>query len=159
MKSLLLLAALFVFHPIIAAAQSRPAPHLSFRDLNGGRIRLSDYKGKVVLLNFWATWCQPCRAEIPELVKKQREYQNLGLRIIGITYPPESISRVKRFARKLRVNYTIALGTKRTKSLFTSSETLPMTVIIDREGNIREEIEGILFSDEFDQKVKPLLHD
>lgn len=93
---------------------------------------------------------------MPELIKRQREYRSQGLRIIGITYPPERISPVKRFARKLGVNYLIALGTKRTKSLFTSSETLPMTVIIDREGNIREVIEGMLFSDEFDQKVKPL---
>ena len=61
--------------------------------------------------------------------------------------------------RKLKVNYPIALGTKRTKSLFTSSDTLPITVIIDREGNIPEVIEGILFSDEFDQKVRPLLSD
>ena len=81
------------------------------------------------------------------------------MRIIGITYPPENISRVRAFVRKLKVNYPIALGTKRTKSLFTSSDTLPITVIIDREGNIPEVIEGILFSDEFDQKVRPLLSD
>jgi thiol-disulfide isomerase/thioredoxin len=118
---------------------------------------LSDYKGKVVLINFWATWCPPCRQEIPDLIKIQRQYRNKGLQIVGITYPPEQLSEVRRFARKLRLNYPVAIGTKESKALFTSSETLPVTVVIDREGVVRDVIEGIMYADEFDQKVKPLL--
>jgi len=155
LKLLLFLGVLLILQP--AVGQTRQAPPLALKDLQGHSIRLDNHKGKVVLLNFWATWCPPCRAEIPDLIKTQRAYRSQGLRIIGITYPPEKISRVKDFVRKLKVNYPIALGTKRTKSLFTSSQTLPMTVIIDREGNIREVIEGIMFRDEFDQKVRPLL--
>ncbi len=151
---LLLLAAL----PSLGFSQSvRKAPSLVLRDLQGRTLRLSDYKGKVVLINFWATWCPPCRAEMPDLIKMQREYRGRGLQVIGVTYPPQTAGEVRRFIRRLRVNYPIALGTKETKALFDQGETLPITVVIDREGNIRDLIEGILLPEEFEQKIKPLL--
>lgn len=143
--------------PLASMGQSDKAPSLKIKDIKGRTIRLSDYRGKVVLLNFWATWCPPCRAEMPDLVKRQREYGKSGLQVIGITYPPETEREVRQFTRKLKINYPIALGTKETKSLFGESETLPLTIVIDREGNIRERIEGILLPEEFEQKIKPLL--
>jgi len=127
------------------------------KDLLGRNLRLSDYKGKVVLINFWATWCPPCRTEIPDLIKMQRVYRGRGLQVIGITYPPQTVREVRRFIRKLRVNYPVAIGTKEIKALFDQGETLPITVIIDREGNLRELIEGILLPEEFEQKIQPLL--
>jgi thiol-disulfide isomerase/thioredoxin len=145
---------LLVFVP--ASAQSQAAK-LSLKDIHGRAVSLSDYQGSVLLINFWATWCVPCRTEIPDLIKLQRQYRNQGLRIIGITYPPEKLSEVRHFARKLRMNYRIALGSKASKSAFTASETLPFTVVIDRTGTVRNLIEGIMYPDEFDQKVKPLL--
>ena len=135
----------------------RTAPPLALKNLQGRTIRLSDYKGKVVLLNFWTTWCPPCRAEIPDLVRWQREYKRQGLQVIGITYPPEKLGEVRRFVRKFGVNYPVALGTKETKALFYQGENLPITVVIDREGNVRDLIEGILLPEEFEQKIKPLL--
>ena len=132
-------------------------PILELKDIHGRSLRLSDYKGKVVLVNFWATWCVPCRTEIPDLIKKQKIYGPKGLRIIGITYPPEQRAAVLRFTKKMRINYRVALGTKATKFVLTSSETLPLTVVIDRDGLVRGLIEGIMYEDEFDQMVKPLL--
>ena len=149
------LALIVAFVSVKVCAQVNKAPSLQLTDLRGHKVRLSDYKGKVVLINFWATWCPPCRTEIPELVRWQREYRSV--QVIGVTYPPQTLSEVRRFTRKVRVNYPVALGTKATKLLFTSSETLPMTVVIDSEGIVRDVIEGILFKEEFDQKVKPLL--
>ena len=153
----IVLTLLLLLLPTAASAQSKQTPALSLRDINGRSFRLAEYKGNVVLVNFWATWCAPCRTEIPDLIKLQRQYRNQGLRIIGITYPPERRSEVQRFVRDLKVNYQIAIGSKATKALFTVSETLPLTVVIDRDGVVRDVIEGIMYSDEFDEKVKPLL--
>jgi len=130
---------------------------LALKDIYGRAFKLSDYKGKVVLLNFWATWCPPCRKEIPELIKLQRKHRKAGLQIIGITYPPETLSLVRNFAKRSKTNYPLVLGSNSTKLMFTSSEVLPITIVIDRDGNVREVIEGILLPEEFDEKIKPLL--
>jgi thiol-disulfide isomerase/thioredoxin len=153
----IVLVVLLVTLPVIAAGQSGNAPALVLKDLRGRTVRISDYKGKVVLLNFWATWCPPCRAEMPDLIKWQREFRGRGLQVIGITYPPTELREVRRFIRSIKVNYPILLGATKTKTLFDSEETLPITVVIDREGKVRERIEGILLDEEFEQKVRPLL--
>jgi len=130
---------------------------LSLKDIRGRRIHLTDYTGKVVLLNFWATWCPPCRKEVPDLIKMQREYRDRGLQIIGITYPPQTLAQVRRFVTKMGINYPIALGNKETKALFDDGDVLPITVIIDREGKVRGIVQGILYSEEFEEKIRPLL--
>lgn len=156
MQEILLATLLLMFHSTVAP-QSTPQRTLRLNDLNGRTISVADYKGKVLLVNFWATWCIPCRTEIPDLVRLQRKYRSRGLRIVGVTYPPEELSDVRSFVRRLKMNYPITIGTKQTKSLFTASETLPMTVVIDAGGEVRNVIEGIIYPDEFDQKVLPLL--
>ena len=138
-------------------AQQVKAPRLELRDLDGRLVRLSNYQGKVVLINFWATWCPPCRAEMPDLIRRQREHAKDGLQIIGITYPPETKTQVRRFARSLKVNYPIVLGTREIKARFSSEETLPLTVVINRDGTVNDIISGILLREEFDEKIKPLL--
>jgi thiol-disulfide isomerase/thioredoxin len=153
----IVLVVLLVTLPVIAAGQSNNTPALALKDLRGRTVRISDYKGKVVLLNFWATWCPPCRAEMPDLIKWQREFRGRGLQVIGITYPPTELREVRRFIRSIKVNYPILIGETQTKMLFDSEETLPITVVIDREGKVRERIQGILLDEEFEQKVKPLL--
>ena len=154
----LLIALFLLITPAGAMAQGlEPAPPVALRDLKGRTVRLTDFKGKVVLLNFWATWCPPCRAEIPELVRWQREHESEGLQIIGVTYPPTNRRRVRSLLRTLKVTYPVLWGDKKTKALFDSGKTLPFSVVIDREGKVRENIEGILLSEEFDEKIKPLL--
>jgi thiol-disulfide isomerase/thioredoxin len=118
---------------------------------------LGDYKGKVVLLNFWATWRPPCRAEMPDLVKWQREYKSKGLQVIGVTYPPTELTEAREFIKTIKVNYPVALGDEQTKAMFDKGETLPVTVVIDKKGMVREVIQGIIYPEEFEQKVKPLL--
>jgi thiol-disulfide isomerase/thioredoxin len=157
MKRMVCLVALLITATGARGQGVRKAPSLTLKSIEGRGLRLSDYKGKVVLLNFWATWCPPCRAEMPDLVKMQRDYAERGLQVIGVTYPPETIREVRRFAGSLGVNYPVALGAKATRSLFAQTETLPVTVVIDRDGNIRDTIEGILLPEEFEQKIKPLL--
>jgi peroxiredoxin len=153
MKQLLLILLLFQ----VISAQTKTVPNWKLKDISGQQIRLQDYKGKVVLLNFWATWCSPCLAEIPELVKWQHKYSKSGLQVIGITSPPQTKREIQKFARKLKINYPIIQGTAELKSYFTASETLPWTIVIDRRGNIVTQIEGILFAEEFAETIQPLL--
>ncbi len=153
----ILLVVMIAFSPASVSGQDVKAPQFELRDVHGRIVRLSDYKGKVVLINFWATWCPPCRAEMPDLIRLQREHAKQGLQIIGITYPPQTKARVRRFARSLKVNYPIILGTRQIKARFSSDETLPLTVVINRDGTVSEIISGILLREEFDEKIKPLL--
>src|SRR4026208_2296115 len=153
----IVLAALIAFSPASVLPQEVDASQFKLTDIDGRTVRLSDYHGKVVLINFWATWCPPCRAEMPDLVRLQREHAKQGLQIIGITYPPETKTEVQRFARSLKVNYPIILGTREIKARFSSEETLPLTVVIDRDGKVNDIISGILLRQEFDEKIKPLL--
>jgi thiol-disulfide isomerase/thioredoxin len=153
---LFLVACLLLLCSLLASAQTAKK-HLVLKDTNGHSLKLSDYKGKVVLLNFWATWCPPCRKEMPDLIELQRKYRKAGLQVIGITYPPQKLSDVRKFMRRLKANYPIALGTKNTKLRFTTSDVLPITIVFDQTGEIREVIEGILLPEEFEEKIKPLL--
>ncbi|HEY2847199.1 MAG TPA: TlpA disulfide reductase family protein [Pyrinomonadaceae bacterium] len=138
------------------SSESTKAPTLALRDLHGKTVNLGDFKGKVVLLNFWATWCVPCRAEVPQLVRWQDEYKD-KLQIVGITYPPTSSPKVRVFVRTNKIGYPVLLGKRATKRLFDNSANLPITIVIDREGNIAARIVGVIFDDEFRDKVLPLL--
>ena len=149
---------LFLFVPVVTLGQDSRPVQLQLKDIYGQNVRLGDYRGKIVLINFWATWCPPCRQEIPDLVKLQHDYRSRGLQVIGVTYPPQKLAEVRRFVRRAKVNYPISLGTRKTKLLFTSSETLPMTIVIGRDGRIQDIIEGILLPEEIEQKIKPLLN-
>ena len=148
---------LFLLLPVTALAQDATSSELNLKVISGKQLRLSDYRGKVVLINFWATWCPPCRMEIPVLVKLQRDYLNRGLRVIGVTYPPQELADVRRFVRMAKMNYPVAIGDKETKLRFTRSETLPMTIVVGRDGSVLDIIEGILLPEEFKEKIEPLL--
>ena len=139
------------------SAITKRAPAVSLKDLGGKTVRLADMKGKVVLLNFWATWCVPCAAEVPELVRWQEQYKPDGLQIVGITYPPTNLAKVRSFVKKNKITYPVLLGSKATKRLFAPRDNLPITIILDRQGNIVDEIDGVIFADEFETKIKPLL--
>lgn len=156
----LILLAVFTTSVAIGQTASQApavAPAFKVKDLRGQVVSLDNYRGKVVLLNFWATWCVPCRAEMPDLVKLQREYRNRGLQVLGITYPPYRQQAVRRVVRDLKVNYPIILGTRELAMKYNVGEVLPATIVIDREGKVRAHILGILEAEEFEQQVKPLL--
>lgn len=157
MQGIVFAAMMIAIWPLSVLGQEVKAPQFALKDVNGRTVRLSDYHGKVVLINFWATWCPPCRVEVPDLVRLQNEHGKQGLQIIGITYPPERKTRVQKFARSQKVNYPMILGTRETKNRFSSDETLPLTVVINRDGKVSDIISGILLREEFEEKIKPLL--
>jgi thiol-disulfide isomerase/thioredoxin len=138
-------------------ARTLDAPAFALKDLKGRVARLRDYKGKVLLINFWATWCAPCRAEMPDLARLQKEYESRGLQIIGITHAPINRNRVRRAVKQLKVNYPILLGTPAVTAAYDADDVLPVTIVVDRGGKIRARILGILEAEEFEQSVKPLL--
>lgn len=152
------LAALVLFAHVITLGQESQPRDFTLKDIEGRDVRLSDYRGKVVMVNFWATWCPPCRKEMPDLIKLQRDYGSRGLQVIGVTYPPEDLAEVREFVREAKVNYPVALGSKETKMLFSSSEALPLTIVIGKDGRVRDIIEDILLPKEFEEKIKPLLN-
>jgi len=109
------------------------------KDLEGNTFKIEDKKGKVVLINLWATWCGPCRAEMPELVALQEKYRDKGFEIVGLDTDPESVEEIKAFAEKMKLNYQLGYADGKILSEFiklTRLSGIPQTMIINREGKM-----------------------
>jgi thiol-disulfide isomerase/thioredoxin len=132
-----------------------PAPDVQFTKLDGSAFRLNDLKGRVVLLNFWATWCVPCRNEIPSLSAMQKDLDSRGLSIIGVSYD-DTADLVQEFQKDIPQTYQIVLGGREVGSQLPASP-LPTTYIIDRQGRIREKLIGERSRSDFEAVIKPLL--
>lgn len=126
---------------VVATLVHKKAPQFVRRDLNNKRLDLSAYRGKVVLLNFWATWCAPCQIEMPSFVSWQTQYGSRGLQVIGISMDDDP-ALVRTAYRKLQVNYPVAMGDVKLGDLYGGVLGLPMTFLIDRHGKIRAEFQG-----------------
>jgi len=118
-----------------AAASGNAAPDFTVTDIDGKKLALSDFKGKVVLLNFWATWCAPCRAEIPAFVEMQQKNGPQGFQVIGISMDDEA-KPVREFYQKFNMNYPVAIGDDKLAQSFGGVLGLPISFLIDREGRI-----------------------
>jgi cytochrome c-type biogenesis protein len=138
-----------------AASTAAPAPDVQFTRLDGQTMRLKDLHGRVVLLNFWATWCIPCRSEIPSLSAMQKDFDSRGLSVIGVSYD-DTADMVRSFQKDIRQDYEIVLGGRDVGAQLPASP-LPTTYIIDREGRIREKMIGERSRAIFEAAVKPLL--
>jgi cytochrome c biogenesis protein CcmG/thiol:disulfide interchange protein DsbE len=119
-----------------------PAPDFTFKDLRGNEISLSDCRDKVVFLNFWATWCPPCREEIPGFIEVNEKYKNRGLVIIGISVDRISPKSVLNFVKKHKITYPVVMSTKKIIKDYTPGNVIPVTIIIDRRGKIRHKLIG-----------------
>jgi cytochrome c biogenesis protein CcmG/thiol:disulfide interchange protein DsbE len=141
------------------ANQRKPAPDFTLKDADGKTVRLSDYKGKVVLLDFWATWCGPCKIEIPWFIELERKHKDRGFSVIGVSMDEEGWEVVKPFVAKLGVNYRIVIGNDSMAQLYGGVEALPTTFLIDREGRIAATHVGLTSRKNFDEGVEELLQD
>lgn len=131
-------------------------PDLVVTTIDGRGIRLRDLRGKVVLVNFWATWCSPCRAEIPILVDMRRQFGE-PLIVIGVSEDHGEVTPVRRFAEALRVNYPIVMSTPALARAFSRDESVPTTFVIDRDGHVVRVHVGIVDRASLVEEVKVLL--
>jgi len=136
---------------------SSPAPDFSLESLDGTTMRLSDFRGKAVLLNFWATWCGPCKIEMPWLVDLQKEYGSQGLQILGVAMDDGSKEDIAKFARDMNVNYPILIGKEAVGSQYGGVPALPESFVIARDGKIIDKIIGIRGKAEFEDVIKKAL--
>lgn len=117
------------------------APEFMRRDLNGASVDLASLRGKVVLLNFWASWCASCLIEMPTFAQWQRQYGPQGLRIIGISIDDDP-ALARKFSAKLKLSYPVVMGDEKLGELYGGILGLPLTYLIDRDGNIRAKFQG-----------------
>lgn len=149
-----------------ASKAGEPAPELTLKDLDGNDVSLSEYKGKVVLVNFWATWCEPCRIEIPWLIEMQQKYGPKGFVILGIALDEEGKSVVAPFVAKERfdvngqnepMSYKILIGNDDAAEKFGGLFGYPTSILISRDGKQIKRITGIISYDEISKVIESQL--
>ncbi len=138
------------------SAERREAPDFSLKDENGRTVRLSDYRGKVVLLNFWATWCGPCKIEIPWFVDFERRLKDQGFAVIGVSMDEDGWQAVKPFLTEVGVNYRVLLGNDDVAKQFGGIDSLPTTFMIDREGRIAATHIGLVSKSRYENDLTQL---
>ncbi|HEX2852709.1 MAG TPA: TlpA disulfide reductase family protein [Opitutaceae bacterium] len=162
MKKLHLFLAAFVLIAASLVVRADPvspvaAPAWTLKDLDGKAVSFEQFKGKVVVIDFWATWCGPCRMEIPGYVELQKKYAKDGLVIIGISLDEKGPKVVKDFAAKLGVSYQMVMADNKIVEAFGGIEAIPTTFIIDRTGKIRDRKVGAEPTADYEKRIVALL--
>jgi len=134
------------------------APDFSLKSLPDGKtVTLSSLRGKAVLVNFWATWCEPCKIEMPSLVDLQKKYGPQGLQIVGVAMDDADDKEISTFAHKMGVNYMVLRGTEKVGDLYGGIDRLPMTYYLDRSGKVVDETMGMAGEATFEDAIKRAL--
>lgn len=133
-----------------------PAPPFQARDISGNALSAADWKGKVVLLNFWASWCAPCREELPELISLQTQYKD-RLQIIGISEDDDPPAKVLQFAQRQGINYPIVMATSELTDAYGGVPALPTSFVIDTQGRVVQRHTGIYSVDGYNREFRSLL--
>lgn len=144
--------------PFSSISVSKPAPDFTLQSLSGQNMRLSDLRGKAVLLNFWATWCAPCKIEMPWFVDLQNEYGSQGLQIVGVAMDDSSKEDIAKFAKDMGVNYPVLIGKEAVGEEYGGVPALPESFFIGRDGKIVDKIIGLKGKAEIEDAVKKALN-
>lgn len=140
-----------------ATAQQKKAAPFALKSADGKIYDLSNYSGKVVIVNFWATWCGPCRKEIPDFIELYKRYKDKGLEIIGVSLDQDGWTKVSPFVKQSNINYPVVLGNQKLVDNYGFFNAIPTTFIIDKNGIIVYEHTGTLSRTQLESKLKPLL--
>src|ERR1700681_1544743 len=140
-----------------ANEQTMIAPDFELKALDGRTVKLSDFRGEAVVLNFWATYCAPCRVETPWLTDAYRQYKTQGLEIVGVSMDDGGQQQVSDFVKEMNVNYTILIGNHTVGDAYGGARFLPQTFLIDREGRIVKIVLGIQSKGDFEENIRQLL--
>jgi peroxiredoxin len=132
------------------------APDFDLKTLDGKEVKLSDYRGKAVLVNFWATWCDPCKIEMPWIIDLQNKYRGQGFEVIGIAMDDSGPDAIRRFAQAMGVNYTILQGKNAVGDAY-GATGYPMSVYIDREGHVVDRVMGLVGKSEIEDHIEAAL--
>jgi thiol-disulfide isomerase/thioredoxin len=138
--------------------KSTPAPDFTLERLDGGNLKLSDLRGKAVLLNFWATWCVPCKIETPWLVELQKQYSAQGLQVVGIEMGDSGKDDIEKFAKDMGMNYPVLLGKEAVGDEYGGMPYLPESFFIGRDGKIVDHITGLKNRGEIESSIKKALN-
>jgi cytochrome c biogenesis protein CcmG/thiol:disulfide interchange protein DsbE len=149
-------AALLCFATFLAAADRRPAPDFTLPGADGRPVQLSQYRGKVVLLDFWATWCHGCKTEIPWYMEFSQKYKKDGLVVIGVSMDDEGWKVVKPFLREKKMQYPVVVGNDELGKRYGLGE-MPLTLLIDRRGGIVLSHSGVVDKGAFERDLRDLL--
>ena len=133
------------------------APDFTLQNLDGEMVSLSDHRGKVVFINFWATWCGPCRQEVPAFVELQEEYGRDKLIILGISLDQGDLSVVRDFSEQYKINYEILYGTPQVVAEYGGIRSIPTTFVIDAEGRLRDGRVGFPGKDIFKNVIEAIM--
>ena len=140
------------------AEKSAPAaPEFTLPDVKDQNVRLSNYRGKIVVLNFWATWCPPCRSEIPDFIEAQKKYREQGVEFVGVSVDEDGKKVVAPFIEEFGLNYTVLIADEKVVNNYGGIGAIPTTFFIDRAGKIQRRYEGTISHEELHKALGDLL--
>ena len=142
---------------VLEEKKRKQAPDFALKDANGQTVKLSDYRGKVVLLNFWATWCGPCKIEMPWFKDFEQNYKDKNFSVLGISLDDDGWKAVKPYIEENKINYRVVIGTEQIAQLYGEVDSLPTTFIIDREGRVAAVHIGLVSKSVYTNEILDLL--
>ena len=137
--------------------RGKQAPAFTLKTIDGKSVSLADYKGKAVLINFWATWCGPCKLEMPWLIDLQKKYAAKGFTVLGISEDDTSAAQVGAFAKQMGVNYPVLIGDDAVSKVYGGINYLPVSYYIGRSGKVIAEVGGVISQDAIDADIQKIL--